>query len=311
MTKPRASWPASKGLPLTAPDASYVRYKRNRIRHVVRTIIFNILLIYLPATLLLTFVVLPFLWMFLGSFKSTSELMSNQGQTLWIKRPTLENYINLFREYPFARFFLNSTIVSTFTTQIAVSFAAFAGYSLSRFRFPGRMLVGVMILATQMIPGIAILIPLYVLFSKLHLLDSYLGLVISYNAFAIPFCTWMLKGFFDSIPGELEDAALIDGCNRWGAFWRIALPLSLPGLMATSIFAFILGWHEFIFAATFINSTELKTLTVGIASMKSINVIDWGLLNAGAVVVSLPLAILFAFVQRYLVQGLTAGAVKG
>jgi ABC-type glycerol-3-phosphate transport system permease component len=237
--------------------------------------------------------------------------MSNQGQTLWINNPTLSNYVRLFQEYPFARFFLNSTIVSTFTTLIAVSFAAFAGYSISRFRFPGRMLVGILILATQMIPGIAILIPLYVLFNKLRLLDSYMGLVVSYNAFAIPFCTWMIKGFFDSIPSELEEAALIDGCTQWAAFWRIALPLSLPGLLATGIFAFILGWHEFIFAATFINSTELKTLTVGIASMKGIDVIDWGLLNAGAVIVTIPLAVLFAIVQRYLVQGLTAGAVKG
>lgn len=276
-----------------------------------RVFLSNLFMVYVPAALLLVFVITPFLWMFLGSFKSNTELMSNQGQTLWIEQPTFQNYVNLFREYPFARFFLNSTIVATFTTAVAVSFAAFAGYSISRFRFPGRMFVGIMILATQMIPGIAILIPLYVLFNKLHLLDSYQGLIVSYNAFAIPFCTWMIKGFFDSIPSELEEAALMDGCNRWGAFWRIALPLSLPGLLATSVFAFILGWHEFIFAATFVNKTELKTLTVGIASMKSINVVDWGLLNAGAVVVSLPLAILFAFVQRYLVQGLTAGAVKG
>ncbi len=284
---------------------------KRRGRHRMRAFFSELLLLYIPAALLIAFVIAPFLWMFLGSFKTNTELMSNQGQTLWIKRPTLENYINLFREYPFARFFLNSMIVSTFTTVVAVSFAAFAGYSLSRFRFPGRMFVAIMILATQMIPGIAILIPLYVLFSKLRLLDSYQGLIVSYNAFAIPFCTWMIKGFFDSIPAELEEAGLIDGCTRWSAFWRIALPLSLPGLLATAVFAFILGWHEFIFAATFINSTNLKTLTVGISSMKSINVIDWGLLNAGAVVVSLPLAVLFAFVQRYLVQGLTAGAVKG
>ena len=221
------------------------------------------------------------------------------------------NYQRLFKEYPFARFFLNSAFVSTMTTLIAVCFAAFAGYSISRFRFPGRMVAAVLILATQMIPGIAILIPLYVMLNRLHLLNSYAGLIVSYNAFAIPFCTWMIKGFFDSIPAELEEAALIDGCTQWMAFARIALPLSLPGLMATGIFAFILGWNEFIFAATFIDSTDLKTLTVGIASMKGIDVVDWGLLNAGAVIVTLPLAVLFSVVQRYLVQGLTAGAVKG
>lgn len=288
-------------------QASEARLRRQRMQQ----IFFRIFSVYLPAVLLLIFVVLPFLWMLLGSFKTNAELMSNQGQTLWINNPTTSNYIRLFQEYPFARFFLNSMIVAAGTTVIAVSFASFAGYSISRFRFPGRMVVGILILATQMIPGIAILIPLYVLFKNLRLLDSYLGLIVSYNAFAIPFCTWMLKGFFDSIPAELEEAGLIDGCTRWSAFLRIALPLSLPGLMATAIFAFILGWNEFLFAATFINSTDLKTLTVGIASMKGIDVVDWGLLNAGAVIVTIPLALLFAIVQRYLVQGLTAGAVKG
>ena len=139
--------------------------------------LFGLLGIYIPAALLILFVLSPFMWMLIGSFKTNAELMSNQGQTLWINHPTIENYIHLFRQYPFARFFLNSTIVSTFTTLIAISFAAFAGYSLNCFRFPGRMVVGVLILMTQMIPGIALLIPLYVLFNKLHLLDSYQGLI--------------------------------------------------------------------------------------------------------------------------------------
>lgn len=300
--------------PSAKPMANAIRVNRKaqpKWRRSLHQLLFRTTFVYIPAALLFVFVVTPFLWMLLGSFKTNAELMSNQGQTLWIKNPTLSNYTRLFREYPFARFFLNSTIVSSLTTLISVCFAAFAGYSISRFRFPGRMAVGIIILATQMIPGIAILIPLYVLFNRLGLLDSYLGLVVSYNAFALPFCIWMIKGFFDSIPVDLEEAGLIDGCTRLQAFLHIALPLSLPGLMATGIFAFILGWHEFIFAATFVNSTEIKTLTVGIASMKGIDVVDWGLLNAGAVIVTIPLAILFAIVQRYLVQGLTAGAVKG
>lgn len=254
---------------------------------------------------------MPFLWMLLGSFKTNIELMASQGQTLWIKEPTLDNYVRLFQQYPFARFFLNSTIVATGTTIIAVSFSAFAGYSLSRFRFPGRSVIGMLILVTQMLPGVAILIALYIQFRDFGLLNTYAGLIISYNAFSIPFCTWMLRGFFDSIPKDLEEAAEIDGCDAYGAFFRVALPLTLPGLIATAIFSFIQGWHEFIFAVTMIDDSKMFTLTVGIASMKSINIIDWGLLNAGVVVTTIPLVFLFAFVQKYLIRGLTAGAVKG
>ncbi|HLG52233.1 MAG TPA: carbohydrate ABC transporter permease [Chloroflexota bacterium] len=278
---------------------------------IVRRTVIRFCTVYLPTILLILFVITPFLWMLLGSFKTNIELMSSQGQTLWIKEPTLDNYVRLFHDYPFARFFLNSTIVATGTTMIAVSFSAFAGYSLSRFSFPGRTVIGVAFLVTQMLPGVAILIALYIQFRDFGLLNNYAGLIIGYNAFSIPFCTWMLRGFFDSIPRELEEAALIDGCNRVTSFFSVALPLTLPGLLATGIFAFILAWHEFVFAVTMINDTKMFTLTVGIASMKSINIIDWGLLNAGVVVTTIPLVILFAFVQRYLIQGLTAGAVKG
>lgn len=267
--------------------------------------------VYLPLALVLLFVLVPFLWIFLGSFKTNVELMASQGQTLWIQHPTLENYVNLFQQYPFARYFLNSTIVATGTTLIAVSFSAFAGYSLSRFRFPGRNLVAVAILTTQMLPGVAILIALYLQFKTFGLLNNYAGLIVGYNAFAIPFSTWMLRGFFDSIPTELEEAALIDGCNRYTSFFYVALPLTTPGLIATGIFTFILCWSEFLFALTIVNDTNMFTLTIGLAAMRTISVIDWGLLNAGVVVATIPLAILFAFVQKYLIQGLTAGAVKG
>jgi len=283
--------------------------RRRRLR--IGRILVRIVRVYVPLSILLIFVLMPFLWILLGSFKTNIELMSNQGQTLLIQHPTLENYFNLFQEYPFARYFLNSTIVATGTTLIAVSFSAFAGYSLSRFRFPGRSLVGIAILTTQMLPGVAILIALYIQFKTFGLLNNYAGLIVGYNAFAIPFCTWMLRGFFDSIPTELEEAGLIDGCNRYTSFFYVALPLTTPGLIATGIFSFILCWSEFVFALTIVNDTNMFTLTIGLAAMRTISVIDWGLLNAGVVVATIPLAILFAFVQRYLIQGLTAGAVKG
>jgi ABC-type glycerol-3-phosphate transport system permease component len=238
-------------------------------------------------------------------------LLQQQGQTLWISHPTLENYQRLFREYDFVRYFLNSLFVATVTAIVATSLSAFAGYSLARFQFPGRGFFGVLILVTQMLPGIAIIIPLFIWFKQFQLIDTYWALLIAYNAFAIPFSTWMLRGFFASIPRELEEAAQIDGAGPVGAFLRIVIPLSLPGLLATAIFAFILSWHEFLFAVTFTNSAEIRTLTVGIAAMRGKDVIDWGLLNAGVVITTIPVAILFAFIQRYLVQGLTAGAVKG
>ncbi len=267
--------------------------------------------IYLMLGLLTLLIILPFLWLFLGSFKSSFELMQNQGQTLWIQNPTLSNYKRLFRDYDFARYFVNSTIVAGATAVFATSISAFAGYSLARFHFAGKSFLSFLMLLTQMIPVIATIIPLYLWFQKLNLLDTYWALIIAYNAFAIPFCTWLLRGFFIEIPRELEEAAEIDGAGQLGTFFRIVLPLSLPGLVATLIFSFILAWQEFLFAVTFTSKAELRTLTVGISAMRGRDIVDWGLLNAGVVVSTVPLAILFVFVQRYLVKGLTAGAVKG
>lgn len=266
---------------------------------------------YILVVLLVLLIVGPFLWMLLGSFKPNYELMQSQGQTLWIENPTLENYRRLFAEYDFARYFLNSTIVATITAIIATSLSAFAGYSLARFHYPGRTFFSFLILLTQMIPAIATIIPLFLWFQRLGLLNTYWALIISYNAFAIPFSTWLLRGFFMGIPVELEEASQLDGTGQMGTFLRIVLPLSAPGLLATSIFAFILSWQEFLIAVTFTSSAHLRTLTVGIAAMRGRDIVDWGLLNAGVVITTIPLAILFAFVQKYLVEGLTSGAVKG
>jgi multiple sugar transport system permease protein len=271
----------------------------------------RLMLTYALLLFLVALIVTPFLWMLLGSFKPTYELLQKQGQTLWIDHPTLANYHRLFAEYDFARYFLNSLIVATVTAAFATSLSAFAGYALARFRFPGRGLIGFLILVTQMLPTIAIIIPLFIWFKRFHLIDTYWALFIAYNAFAIPFCTWMLRGFFANIPADLEEAAMIDGASQFGAFTRIVVPLSAPGMLATAIFSFILAWQEFLFAVTFTSRAELRTLTVGIAAMRGKDVVDWGLLNAGVVITTIPLAILFTIVQKYLVQGLTAGAVKG
>jgi multiple sugar transport system permease protein len=290
-------------LPQMAP---VVQVRTSRLRYSRQQAITYILL-----AVLVILVVGPFLWMLVGSFRPTYEQMQRQGTSLWIEHPTTENYSRLFAEYDFARYFLNSTIVATVTAIFATSVSAFAGYSLARFRFPGRGLVGFLILTTQMLPSVAIIIPLFLWFKQFALIDTYWALLIAYNAFAIPFCTWMLRGFFAGIPPVLEEAAQVDGASQLHAFLRIVLPLSAPGLLATAIFSFILAWQEFLFAVTFTSRAELRTLTVGIASMRGKDVIDWGLLNAGVVVTTIPLAILFVLVQRYLVQGLTAGAIKG
>jgi multiple sugar transport system permease protein len=293
------SRPLARTAPAVQVQTPRFRFSRQRV------------LIYLLLALLVALVVIPFLWMLVGSFRPTYEHMQRQGTSLWIENPTSENYRRLFAEYDFARYFLNSTFIALVTAIFATSVSAFAGYSLARFRFPGRGLVGFLILTTQMLPSVAIIIPLFLWFKQFALIDTYWALLIAYNAFAIPFCTWMLRGFFSSIPPELEEAAQVDGASQLHAFLRIVLPLSAPGLLATAIFSFILAWQEFLFAVTFTSRAELRTLTVGIASMRGKDVIDWGLLNAGVVVTTIPLAILFVLVQRYLVQGLTAGAIKG
>jgi ABC-type glycerol-3-phosphate transport system permease component len=260
---------------------------------------------------LAAFVIVPFLWMLLGSFKPSDDLLRNQSGTLFNSHFTLQNYRNLFGQYNFAQFFLNSTLVAVVTAAFSTSISAFAGYALARYKFPGRGIAGFLILVTQMLPLIAVLIPLFIWFKRFDLIDTYWSLFVAYNAFAIPFCTWTLRGFFAALPVELEEAAKMDGAGDLAIFFRIVLPISSTGLVAASIFSFILAWQEFLFAVTFISTGSKFTLTVGIAGMFGKSVVDWGLLDAGVVVSTIPIALLFSYLQRFLVRGLTAGAVKG
>jgi arabinogalactan oligomer/maltooligosaccharide transport system permease protein len=251
----------------------------------------------------------PVLWVF------KMALTPQQGFDLSINplpsEPSLDNFRHLLLERPFGRWLFNSAVVSIATTLLGVFLAATSAYALSRFRFPGRATAMLSFLVTQMFPGVLMMIPLYLIMDTLGLLDQLLGLVLVYATTAIPFCVWMLKGYFDTIPRELEEAAFIDGASPAMTFWRIVVPLSLPAIAVTALFSFMTAWNEFILAATFMNKESSYTLPVGLQLMVGEFASEWGHFPAGAILVSLPVVILFFALQRHLVGGLTAGSVKG
>jgi arabinogalactan oligomer/maltooligosaccharide transport system permease protein len=211
----------------------------------------------------------------------------------------------------FGRQLLNSVLISLGTTLLGVLLAATAAYAFSRFRFPGRDSGMMTFLVVQMFPATLLMIPMYIMLSKLGLLNSVLGLIAVYSTTAIPFCVWMLKGYFDTIPRELEEAALIDGASRVRIFYTIVLPLARPALAVTALFSFMTAWNEYILAATFLNREESYTLPVLLNSYVGKYGADWGAFAAGAVIVSIPIVALFYALQKHLVSGLTAGGVKG
>jgi arabinogalactan oligomer/maltooligosaccharide transport system permease protein len=224
---------------------------------------------------------------------------------------TLENYRVLLGETPFLRWLLNSVLVAVVVTVTGVALASTAGYALSRFRFAGRgaMLSG--ILVTQMFPATMLLLPLYIVLIKLGLLNSYLGIVVIYTATALPFCVWQMKGYYDTIPASLEEAARIDGASPWQAFYKVILPLAAPALVITALFSFMTAWNEYVVAAVVLQDTELFTLPVGLKLFQAQMNTQWGLYAAGSLLVSLPVVALFLVLSRYLISGLTLGAVKG
>ncbi len=258
------------------------------------------------------FAVFPFVWMISTSFKPATEVYSQP--TFIPENPTLKGYQSMIlgksKNFNMKTWMVNSIIVSTSTTFFSLIIASLGGYGLSRFRFAGRKTLGYIILMTQVLPGSLLIIPLYVVLNNLNLLNSLMALVIAYTTFAIPFCTWTMKGFFDTIPLSLDEAASVDGCSRIKTFVTVILPLTVPGLVATGIFSFIAGWNEYLFASIFVQKYAKWTLPVGISTSVGQYSTDWASVMAGAVIITIPIVILFLLLQKYLVSGMTAGAVK-
>lgn len=273
------------------------------------------IIVYLGLFLVCSFVLIPFLWMVSTSFKHRSEIFTYPP--VWIpQQPTLEGYIGLFREKPFGgvgfgTFLKNSMIVSLFTAAITVILASFASYSLSRFRFRGSSFLKYMILFSQMLPASLMLIPLYLMMRDLKLLDNLMGLVFAYSSFTLPYCTYLLKGYFDSIPPDIDEAALIDGCSRIGALFHVVFPLAAPGFVVTILQAIIMSWNEFMYALTFINMYENWTIPLALGSFRGQYLVNWGYLFAGSTLVTIPVILIFLLLQKNIAKGFVAGAVKG
>lgn len=259
------------------------------------------------------FALFPFVWMISTSFKPAEEVYQS-NPTFIPKNFTTKGYEEMLTTesatFNFKQWALNSVVISLLTTVFSMVIATLGGYGLSRFRFRGRNTLSYVILTTQVLPGSLLIIPLYVIMGNMNILDTRIGLVMAYATFSVPFCTWMMKGFFDSIPISLEEAARVDGAGRFRCFATVVLPLTIPGLVATGLFSFITGWNEYLFASTFMKTYENWTLPMGIASFQGQYSTNWGTLMAGAVLITIPVVILFLALQKHLVGGMTAGAVK-
>ena len=268
--------------------------------------------LWVGLTALTLFAMLPFVWVFLASFKTRAELHATPIVYLPASL-SAANYIEAWTSKltPFSRFFANSLWVSSVTMVATTLVSILAGYALARFRFAGRQTFLLIFLATQMFPAVLLIAPLLSQWYALGLIDTYQALIYSNFSFTVPFTVWMLVGYFESIPIELEESAMLDGCNRFGALCRVVLPLAAPGVAATAIFAFVASWSELLFAITFTSQTEMRTLSAGLLFMVGQYEIQWGQLSAGVIISTVPVAILFTYLQRHLIQGLSAGAVKG
>jgi multiple sugar transport system permease protein len=266
--------------------------------------------VYLPLLVFLIVLLFPFYWMVITSIKPDAELLSRDGNPFWVVKPTLAHFHKLLFETTYPQWLWNTVLVSVVSTFLSLVASVLAAYAIERLRFKGSKHVGLSIFLAYMVPPSILFIPLANVVFNLGLFDTRLALILTYPTFLIPFCTWLLMGYFRSIPMELEECALIDGATRWQILVKVVLPLAVPGLISAGIFAFTLSWNEFIYALTFISSSEVKTVPVGVVTeLVQGDVYQWGPLMAGALLGSLPVAFIYSFFVEYYVSGMT-GSVK-
>jgi multiple sugar transport system permease protein len=265
---------------------------------------------YAVLSLLALGVLFPFYWMTVTSFK-TEEQMRSIVSMFWPKPFAIENYQQLLAKTEFAAWYGNSVFVAVSSTLVATAVGTIGAYALARLKFLGRGFMASATLITYLVPPSILFIPLYKQMQGLGMANSLSGLIAAYPSFTVPFVTWLLMGYFESIPEELEEAAMIDGATRFGAFYRVVLPLSAPGVLAAGLYAFTQAWNEFLYALVFITDGRLRTLPVGLASFITGDVYGWGYLMSGAVLTTLPVIAAYIYLQKYMVEGLTAGSVKG
>ena len=246
-----------------------------------------------------------------GQWDNGESFTDTNNNGRWDAGSSLKSYFALFAETDFLLWAKNSLLISLLVTLTGVVFASTGGYALSRFKFKGREFGMTALLTTQMFPATMLLLPFFILLSYLGLINSYIGLIVIYSSTALPFCIWQMKGYYDTIPPSLEESARLDGCTRFQAFYKVILPLSTPALVITALFSFMASWSEYVVAAIILQDPKLYTLPLGLKSFQASLSTQWGLYAAGAVVVSIPVTILFISLSRYLVSGLTMGSVKG
>lgn len=268
------------------------------------------LVVAIASAIIIFTTLFPFVWMALSSVKQLDELYTVPPH--WIPdHPTMQNFVKVFTESNIPRYFLNSVVISVGSTALALMLAIFASYGFARFNFTGKKFFQSFVLVGQLLPTAAIIVPLFITLRVLGLMNTYWGLILVYTIITLPLSVYMLTSYFQAIPVELEEAAVIDGASRLGVLFRITLPLSLPGIVAVLVYAFVTTWNEFIFALCFATDSSVKTLPIGLVEFSTEFTTDWGAVMAASMVMTLPVALLFVAFQRLFVGGLTSGATKG
>jgi multiple sugar transport system permease protein len=274
---------------------------RNRLKH---------LIVGTSLTLYVVFVLFPLAWIGLTSLRTLAQIFL-QTDLLTPRNLTFQNYIDLFTKRDMANWLVNSTLIAVSVTLVSLIFSVLAAYSLTRLKYRGAEPMAKAVLFLYLVPPALLYIPLYIMLNKMRLLNSLWALELVYPTFVLPFCTWLLMGYFKTIPEELEDAARIDGCSRLRVLYEIVIPLAKPALITAVTFSLVEIWREYLYAFVFITSDKLKLIQVGVATLRIGDTLLWGLVMAGSIIATIPPVLLYMFLQKYIVQGMTAGAVKG